>query len=173
MGEVETPIPLCYGHDLGTRRGCRGCAGCAGAESQPAGQTRTNRACFSDDARAQGKLPQIIISSYHHINETHPMLEQHFKTSLATFWRIQPIVPGFVRILIRFAQIPGRSAEFAQKWNLKRLKNREDGSDFDDFWTKSMAPTQSKFSKMFAPLKKFSRRRRPRRIMTLNLLACC
>ena len=33
----------------------------AGAESRPAGQTQTNRACFPDDARAQGKLPQIII----------------------------------------------------------------------------------------------------------------
>ena len=71
------------------------------------------------------------------------MLDQNFKISLATFWRIQPIVPGFGRIPIRFAQILGRSAEFAQKWrvdlsNFKRLKNREDGSDFDDSWTKTM-----------------------------------
>ena len=82
-------------------------------------------------------------------------MNQNFKISLATFWRIQPIVPGFVRILIRFAQIPGRSAEFAQKWrvdfsNFKRLKNREDSFDLDDFWTKSIAPTRSKFSKIFA-----------------------
>ena len=82
----------------------------------------------------------IMISSYHHINITPPSQEQNFEISLATFWRIQPIVPGFGRILIRFAQIPGRSPEFAQKWrvdfsNFKRLKNREDGSDFDDSWT--------------------------------------
>ena len=43
------------------------------------------------------------------------MLDQNFKSSLAIVWRIQPIVPGIVRILIRFAQIPGRSAEFALK----------------------------------------------------------
>ena len=92
-------------------------------------------------------------ASYHDIiNITPPMQEQNFEISLATFWRIQPIVPGFGRILIRFAQIPGRSAEFAQKWrvdfsNFKRLKNREDSSDLDDFWTKSIAPTRSIFSK--------------------------
>ena len=74
---------------------------------------------------------------------------------------------------IRFAQIPGRSSEFAQKWrinfsNFKRLKNREDSSDLDDFWTKSIAPTQSKFRKIFAPSKKFSRRRRRRRGVATN-----
>ena len=34
----------------------------------------------------------------------------------AIFWWIQPIVPGFGRIVIRFAQILGRSAELAKKW---------------------------------------------------------
>ena len=99
----------------------------------------------------------IIISPYHHITT----MDQNFKISLATFWRIQPIVLGFVRILIRFAQIPGRSPEFAQKWrvdfsNFKRLKNREDGSDFDVSWTKTIAATRSSFWKIFAPSKKFS-----------------
>ena len=83
-------------------------------------------------------------------NITPPMQEQIFENSLATFSRIQPIVPGFGRILIRFAQIPGRSPEFAQKWrvdfsNFKRLKNRADGSDFDDSWTKTIAATRSIF----------------------------
>ena len=36
-----------------------------------------------------------------------------------------------------------------------RLKNREDGSDFDDFLTKSIATPRSSFSKIFAPLKNF------------------
>ena len=31
----------------------------------------------------------------------------------------------------------------------KRPKNREDGSDFDDFWTESIVSTQSIFSKIF------------------------
>ena len=31
--------------------------------------------------------------------------------------------------------------------NFERLKNREDSSDFDDSWTKSIAPTRSKFSR--------------------------
>ena len=41
--------------------------------------------------------------------------------------------------------------------NFKRPKNREDGSDFDDFWTKSIASTQTKIWKIFP------RRRRRRR----------
>ena len=36
-----------------------------------------------------------------------------------------------------------------------RLKNREDGSDFDDFLTKSIASPRSSFSKIFAPPKFF------------------
>ena len=35
----------------------------------------------------------------------------------------------------------------------KRLKNREDGSDFDDFWAKSIASTQIFFSQIFARTK--------------------
>ena len=47
----------------------------------------------------------------------------------------------------------GRSAEFAEKWhvNLKyfeRRKNRNDGPDFDDSWTKPIAPTRSIFEKI-------------------------
>ena len=38
------------------------------------------------------------------------------KVQNATFGRIKPNVPGFGRIGIRFNQIPGRSAQFAQKW---------------------------------------------------------
>ena len=43
---------------------------------------------------------------------------------------------------------PGTSAEFTKKWrakfsNFKRLKNREDGSDFEDFWTESIAKTKT------------------------------
>ena len=44
----------------------------------------------------------------------------------------------------------------------KRLKNREDSSDFDDFLTKSIASPRSNFSKMFAPSKKKSRQRKSR-----------
>ena len=36
-------------------------------------------------------------------------------------------------------------SKFAKKF--KRPKNREDGSDFDDFWTESIVSTQSIFSK--------------------------
>ena len=86
------------------------------------------------------------------------------KNPHAAFWRIRPIVPGFLRIVIRSAQILGRSAEFAKKrhvdfWILKRLKNREDGSDFDDFRTKSIASTRSFFSR--AVEKKLRRAGRP------------
>ena len=67
--------------------------------------------------------------------------------------------------------MPERSAKFAQKWhvdfpiylveisaqqqNLKRLKNREDGSDFDDFLTKSIASLQIFFGKFRAVGKVF------------------
>ena len=81
--------------------------------------------------------------------------------SYATFGRIQPIVPGFVRILIRLARILGRSAEFAKKWPVhfqisNGLKNCEDSSDFDDSWTKSIETTQT-FSEIFATAKKLLR----------------
>ena len=36
-----------------------------------------------------------------------------FENFACHFWRIQPIVPGFMRICLRFHQISGRSAEFA------------------------------------------------------------
>ena len=38
----------------------------------------------------------------------------------------------------------------------KRLKNREDGSDFDDFYTKSSVSTQRTFSKFFELTKSIS-----------------
>ena len=37
----------------------------------------------------------------------------------------------------------------------KRPKNREDGSDFDDFWTESIVSTQSIFSKIFEHRKNY------------------
>ena len=45
--------------------------------------------------------------------------------------------------------------------SFERLKNREDGSDFDDFLTKSIATTRTKFRKKF--LRRARRRRRRRR----------
>ena len=46
----------------------------------------------------------------------------------------------------------GQSLCSKRKW----LKNREDGSDFDNFLTKSIATTRSSFSKIFASKKKKS-----------------
>ena len=37
----------------------------------------------------------------------------------------------------------------------KRPKNREDGSDFDDFWTESIVSTQSIFSTKFERTKNY------------------
>ena len=37
----------------------------------------------------------------------------------------------------------------------KRPKNREDGSDFDAFWTESIVSTQSIFSKIFERTKNY------------------
>ena len=50
---------------------------------------------------------------------------------------------------------PGTIGRIRQKMacefsNFERLKNREDSSDFDDFWTKSIASTRSCFPKIFA-----------------------
>ena len=76
----------------------------------------------------------------------------------STFERISPIVPGFTRIVNRFALILGRSSGFAKKWrasfpNFEQLKNREDDSDFNDFLTKSIATSQTFFSKISVPPK--------------------
>ena len=49
---------------------------------------------------------------------------------------------------------PGQSWCSKRKW----LKNREDGSDFHDFLTESIASIRSSFSKIFASSKNFSRR---------------
>ena len=52
---------------------------------------------------------------------------------------------------------PKVASEFSIfKW----LKNREDGSDFDDFWTELIASVQTFFSQIFARTKNFSRRRK-------------
>ena len=52
--------------------------------------------------------------------------------------------------------------------NFKRPKNREDGSDFDDFWTKSIASTRSVFWKIFASSKTNARQRKDRGERTTN-----
>ena len=54
--------------------------------------------------------------------------------------------------------------------NFKRPKNQKDSCNFDDSWTKSIAPTRSIFAKMFAPSKKFSHRRKS--IRTLERKFC-
>ena len=48
-------------------------------------------------------------------------------------------------------------------WNFKRLKNREDGFDFDDFWTKQIAALSAKIWKFFGPSNKFPRGRKLRK----------
>ena len=40
----------------------------------------------------------------------------------ATFGRIKPIIPGFFRIGFQFERIPGRLAQFLQKWRSKFLR---------------------------------------------------
>ena len=47
--------------------------------------------------------------------------------------------------------------------NFKRPKNGEDGSDFDDFWTKRIAALSAKFWKKIGPSKKFPRGRKIRK----------
>ena len=47
--------------------------------------------------------------------------------------------------------------------NFKRPKNREDGSDFDDFWTKRIAALSAKLWKKIGPSKKFPRGRKIRK----------
>ena len=55
----------------------------------------------------------------------------------------------------------------------KRLKNREDGSDFDDFWTKNNAATRPNFWKIFERTSSLSwhRRRHRRRRRRRGILA--
>ena len=77
----------------------------------------------------------------------------------------------FVRNVIRFAGILGRLAEFTKKVacefeNFERLKNRDDGSDFDDSWTKLIAKARSSCSKVFAPSKFFLSNRSGARSVT-------
>ena len=73
------------------------------------------------------------------------------------------------RIVPRFAPLWGYNAmnsgtigwirpKVASEFSIfKWLKNREDGCDFDDFWTELIAPVQTFFSQILARTKKFSR----------------
>ena len=45
--------------------------------------------------------------------------------------------------------------DFADQQNFERLRNREDSSNFDDFWTVLIAMTRSIFSEIFAASKFF------------------
>ena len=62
----------------------------------------------------------IIISSYHHtdIPPSHRVIIPSYdktKNPHATFWRIQPIIPGFNRIVIRIRLNPGTIGRIRQK----------------------------------------------------------
>ena len=103
----------------------------------------------------------IIISSYHHIMSEQPVFPKnrtrHFSMNLDERPGESSICKGFDINLGTIGWIrPKVASEFS---NFERLKNREDSSDFDDFWTESIATTQTFFSKIFAP-PKFSRRRK-------------
>ena len=54
-------------------------------------------------------------------------------------------------------------------WGVKRKKNREDSSDFDDFLTKSIAPARSKFfqKKSRRARRRLVDRRRRRRLVVV------
>ena len=43
---------------------------------------------------------------------------KRWENSKAIFWRIEPIVLGFVRFFFGLEGISGRSAQFAQKWHV-------------------------------------------------------
>ena len=76
----------------------------------------------------------MVVSSYHHI----------IKNSHATFGQIQPIVPGFDRIVSDshkswddWLNSPKNGMRIFR--TLSGLKKREDASNFGDSWTKSIA----------------------------------
>ena len=48
------------------------------------------------------------------------------KVQNATFVRVKPIIPRFLRIGFQFERTPGRSAQFIQKWRLIFLRFRID-----------------------------------------------
>ena len=65
--------------------------------------------------------PLRSISSKNRRNRSYPRdfwTVWNSKILHAIFWRIRPIVPGFARIWLWFAQIPGRSAGFIKKWHV-------------------------------------------------------
>ena len=119
----------------------------------------------------------IIISSYHHIiiSSYHHIINSSYRHSIISSyhhiitWQDEKSICHF---LVNSADRPGIWSNCNQKspkswddWpnsaksgarifqNFKRLKNREDGSDFDDLLTKTIASLRTEFSK-------FSRRRK-------------
>ena len=63
--------------------------------------------------------------------------------------------PAVVRLSIDRIEKNIESIESKITKIFKRPKNREDGSDFDDFWTESIVSTQSIFSKIFERTKNY------------------
>ena len=59
------------------------------------------------------------------------------KVQNATFWRVKRIVPRFFRIGFRFEKIPGRLAEFLQKWHFAFFRFDRFDIHFDSIDTAS------------------------------------
>ena len=134
---------------------------CVPGRTVPVFQARYS-VCSTQDIPCVPRKTFLVFQPRHSLRCKHDIsCAPMTNTAHAIFWRIRPIVPGFDRIVIRFGQILGRSAEFAKKWhaklsNFKQLKNCEDGSDFDDSWTASLA-SPNFFSRL--PRRRRSRRR--------------
>ena len=112
----------------------------------------------------------LIISSYHQdtvVIQTHdestenskfhtPLFDEFSRSSrdLCHYGGYNAMNPGTIG-WIR----PKVASEFS---TFKRLKNREDGSDFDDFWTESIASAQIFFPKSSRG-RKFPRRKQQNR----------
>ena len=76
------------------------------------------------------------------------------------FRAVVAVVVGFVVVDHRRRRLRRLLPRLKTAENFKRPKNGEDGSDFDDFWTKRIAALSAKFCKIFALSKKFSRGRK-------------
>ena len=89
-----------------------------------------------------------IMSSYHHIiiSSCHHTIMSSYHHIIISSCHHNIIISSYHHIIIassyRHTIIPS-----ANKKNFEPLENREDRSDFDDSWTTSITPTQSKCSR--------------------------
>ena len=114
---------------------------------------------LNDTPKASSSKTTVLLQSWPNLWKS---IFSGFKASVWMYHKIETTVMcmcAFLRMwpflfCIRLGNL-GKTYTGKLFRNFKWLKNREVGSDFDDFWTKRIAALSAKIWKKFGPMKKF------------------